>query len=100
MSNIFYRDFGRPQTNGFVPNLYGNGGSPVVSTNPNATYARPVPKSQRALYGNGGSGNLILNSTPQSPSGTTMTTSSSNNASSNHHNLYRYIKKAVKLSLT
>ena len=87
MSNIFDRDFGRPQTNGFVPNLYGNGGgSPVVSTNPNATYARPVPKSQRALYG-GGSGNIILNSTPQSP-GTTMTTSSSNNASSNH-NLYR-----------
>ena len=86
MSNIFDRDFGRPQTNGFVPNLYGNGGSPVVSTNPNATYARPVPKSQRALYGSG-SGN-IMNSTPQSP-GTTMTTSSSNNASNNHHNLYR-----------
>ena len=82
-----YRDFNHPgtlttQNNGFVPNFYGNN-SPV-STNPNATYARPVPKSQRMLYGSGN----ILNSTPQSP-GTTMTTSSSNNASSSNHNLYR-----------
>ena len=89
-----YRDFNRPQTNGFVPNLYG-GGSPV-SSNPNATYARPVPKSQRMLYG---SGNLILNSTPQSP-GTTLTTSSSNNASNSHHNLYRCINLEIRVPFT
>ena len=82
-----YRDMNHRQQNGFVPNYYGT--SPVVSSNPNATYARPVPKSQRMLYGSGG----ILNSTPQSP-GTTTATVSSNNAtssasSSSHHNLYR-----------
>lgn len=67
-----YREFGN---NGFAPpsNYYGQ------QQTVNAMYARPIPKSQRVLYGSGG----ILNSTPQSGSSNNNTTSASQN------NLYR-----------